>query len=111
VGPLQAASEVFVTPIVLGELLYGFRGGGMGADNRRALRELLESSRVSILSLDEETAETYAIIRDYLRKQGTPVPANDLWIAASAVQHGLRLLTLDEHFGKMPQVLLEQLGA
>ena len=52
-------------------------------------------------------AERYAAIRDYLRKKGTPIPTNDLWIAASAAQHGLKLLCLDRHFKEVPQVLLE----
>ena len=74
------------------------------------MREFLESPRVAILSLDEETAERYAAIRDYLRQQGRPIPVNDLWIAASAAQHGLRLLTLDDHFNSLPQVLVEFLN-
>lgn len=108
-APIQQAAEVFLTPVVIGELLYGFLGGGLEPGNRGLLRELLESPRVDVLSVDEETAERYAVIRDYLRQQGRPIPANDLWIAASAAQHGLRLLTLDDHFKGVPQVLLEYL--
>lgn len=106
-APIQEASEVFLTPVVIGELLYGFLGGGLEGGNRGLLREFLESPRVEVLSVDEETAERYAVIRDYLREQGKPIPANDLWIAASAAQHGLRLLSLDDHFKSVPQVLLE----
>lgn len=108
-APIQEATEVFLTPVVIGELLYGFLGGGLEPGNRRLLREFLASPRVDVLSVDEETAERYAVIRDYLRQQGTPIPANDLWIAASAAQHGLRLLTLDDHFKSVPQVLPEYL--
>jgi predicted nucleic acid-binding protein len=61
------------------------------------------------VTLDGETAERYAGIREYLRQQGKPIPVNDLWIAASAAQHSLRLLTLDHHFKQVPQVLLEYL--
>lgn len=106
-APIQEAAEVFLTPVVIGELLYGFLGGGLEPKNRGLLREFVESPRVAVLSLDEETAERYAVIRDYLRQQGRPIPANDLWIAASAAQHGLRLLTLDDHFRSVPQVLME----
>ena len=106
-APIQEAAQVFLTPVVIGELLYGFLGGGLEPENRGLLREFLESPRVEVLSVDEETAERYAVIRNYLRRQGSPVPANDLWIAASAAQYGLRLLTLDEHFKSVPQVLLE----
>ena len=104
---VQDASEVFLTPVVIGELLFGFLGGRLGLDNRDLLREFVDSPRVAILALDGETAERYAVIRRYLRHQGRPIPVNDLWIAASAAQHSLRLLTLDEHFKHVPQVLLE----
>ncbi len=106
-APIQGASEAFMTPVIIGELLFGFGGGSQAQRNRNLLREFIESPRVAVLSLDEETAERYAVIRDYLRQQGTPVPVNDLWIAASAAQHGLRLLTLDAHFKCMPQALVE----
>jgi tRNA(fMet)-specific endonuclease VapC len=104
---VQDASEVFLTPVVIGELLFGFLGGGLAPQNRDLLREFVESPRVAILAVDGETAERYAVIRSYLRQQGRPIPANDLWIAASAAQHGLRLLTLDDHFKHVPQVLVE----
>ncbi len=106
-APIRQATAVFLTPVVIGELLYGFMGGGLEPGNRGRLRAFLDSPRVDVLTVDEETAERYAFIRDYLRQQGRPIPANDLWIAASAAQHGLRLLTLDDHFKSVPQVLLE----
>jgi predicted nucleic acid-binding protein len=108
-APVQEASGVFVTPVVIGELLYGFAGGGLERQNRERLREFLDSERIDVLSVDEETAERYAVIRDHLRRQGIPIPANDLWIAASAAQHGLVLMTLDSHFKNVPQVLVEYL--
>jgi tRNA(fMet)-specific endonuclease VapC len=107
--PVREASVVFLTPVVIGELLYGFLGGGLAQQNRELLREFLGSERVDVLAVDEETAERYAVIRDHLRRQGVPVPANALWIAASAAQHGLVLMTLDGHFKNVPQVLVEYL--
>lgn len=107
VEPLAEASEIVLTSVVVGELVYGFVGGRLEEQDRRLLREFLESDRVRVVSVDEETAERYAAIRDYLRKKGTPIPTNDLWIAASAAQHGLKLLCLDRHFKEVPQVLLE----
>lgn len=104
---LQEAEQITLTPVVLGELLFGFLGGRLEPKNRRVLRDFLDSPRVSVVGLDEETAERYAVIRNYLRQQGTPIPVNDLWIAASAAQHGLRLLTLDDHFQRVPQALVE----
>lgn len=60
--------------------------------------------------IDEETADRYAVIHDYLRRQGTPVSPNDLWIGASAAQHGLRVVTLDGDFDRMPQVFVSKLA-
>jgi tRNA(fMet)-specific endonuclease VapC len=107
--PVREASDIFLTPVVIGELLYGFRGGGLAEQNRDLLREFLDSERVDVVAVDEETAERYAVIRDHLRREGIPIPANDLWIAASAAQHGLVLMTLDSHFKNVPQVLVEYL--
>jgi tRNA(fMet)-specific endonuclease VapC len=104
---LQEAEQIALTPIVLGELLFGFLGGRAAGENRRLLRDFVDSPRVSILGLDEETTERYAAIRDYVRQHGSPIPVNDLWIAASAAQHGFRLLALDDHFKRVPQILLE----
>ena len=69
------------------------------------LVEFLSTPRVNVYSLDGETSERYAAVWLHLRQQGTPVPTNDLWIAASAMQHGLAVLTADSHFLKIPQVL------
>jgi tRNA(fMet)-specific endonuclease VapC len=105
--PMQEASEIVLTSVVLGELVYGFLGVKLEAQNRSLLREFLESDRVRVVAVDEETAERYAAIRDHLRRKGTPIPTNDLWIAASAAQHGLKLLCLDRHFKEVPQILVE----
>ncbi len=107
--PVREASGVFLTPVVIGELLYGFVGGGLERQNRDLLHDFLDSERVDVLAIDEETAERYAAIRGHLRRQGVPIPANDLWIAASAAQHGLVLITLDSHFKNVPHVLVEYL--
>jgi len=102
---LQGAGEVAVTPIVIGELLAGFTSGRFGEKNRRLLRDFLDTPRVRIINIDSETSERYAAIWSHLRSQGTPIPTNDLWIAASAMQHGLAVLTTDGHFLNVPQVL------
>lgn len=107
---VQEADEIFLCPIVLGELLAGFIIGTREKENRRELDELLGSPRVSVLNLDEETSERYAFIFAALRKQGTPIPTNDIWIAACAMRHGLKILTLDTHFRQIPQVITEILA-
>jgi predicted nucleic acid-binding protein len=77
------------------------------ADERLEKQEFLSSARVQTLVIDEETAERYGAIVSYLRRKGTPIPTNDLWIAASAMQHGLKILTTDKHYAEIPQVITE----
>lgn len=104
---LALADEVCLCPVVIGELLAGFRRGGREEVNRHVLAEFLDLPEVAVLSLDEETSERYAVISDHLRRAGTPIPTNDLWIAAAAMQHGLKILTTDRHFLHVSQVLTE----
>lgn len=105
---VQEASELFLSPIVLGELRSGFLKGARPAENERQLREFLASPRCSVPVIDDETAHRYAAIHAFLRRQGTPVSPNDLWIAASAAEHGLTVITLDGDFDRIPQVLVRK---
>lgn len=104
---MQEADEISLNAIVLGELKAGFRRGRHRESNERDLSEFLTSPRVRALGLDEDTAELYAVIADSLRSAGNPIPTNDLWIAATAMQHGLRILTTDRHFRMVSQVVAE----
>ena len=104
---LQQADEIFINPVILGELLAGFAMGKSEKKNMAILQEFLSSSRVKIINIDEETSERYAVIMNHLRKEGTPIPTNDLWISASAMQHGFKVLTTDSHYLKVPQIITE----
>jgi len=106
---VQEASELFLSPVVLGELRSGFLKGGRQAENEKRLQEFLASPRCSVPAIDDDTAHRYAAIHDYLRGEGTPVSPNDLWIAASAAQHGLTVVTLNGDFDRIPQVLVRKL--
>ena len=101
---IRRADELVLTPIVFGELLAGFRKGNRFQANLDTLREFLASPRARWVPLDDETGDRYSLILDTLRRAGTPVPSNDVWIEASAMQHGLRLLTTDPHYQRIPQI-------
>ncbi|MEW6776044.1 MAG: type II toxin-antitoxin system VapC family toxin [Bdellovibrionota bacterium] len=101
------ADEVHLNAVVLGELRAGFRAGTRRRENERTLLEFLEEGRTKVLPLDEDTADCYAEIFSSLRAAGTPIPTNDLWIAASAMQYGLRLLTTDRHYLRVHQVIVD----
>ena len=104
---LREADEIYLNPVVLGELFAGFVRGGREKKNRDILRDFLASPRVQVAVIDEETAERYTAIITYLWSKGMPLPTNDLWIAATAMQHGLKLITTDSHFRYMPQIIAE----
>jgi tRNA(fMet)-specific endonuclease VapC len=95
---LRLADDIIVPVIVLGELLAGFAHGMKEAENRAELAKFLDASRVRTLAVDDDTARWYAQVYAQLRRAGSPIPANDLWIAAQALQHGLPVLTFDRHF-------------
>ena len=87
-----------INSIVLGELLGGFAVGAREAPNRRDLEQFLDSDRVKLLSVDNSTAGYYATVYRTLKHRGYPIPTNDMWIAATALQHGLALFSYDGHF-------------
>lgn len=104
---LQEADEIYLTPVVLGELRAGFIRSRHRRKNEQELHRFLGSPRVNVLTIDADTAERYAVILTTLRRAGTPIPTNDIWIAACAMQHGLRVLTTDAHYQKVSQVIVD----
>jgi predicted nucleic acid-binding protein len=103
---LRRSREILLPSVVLGELLGGFEVGARSRRNREELRLLLDSPRVRLVSIGEETAERYARIYAALRSAGHPLPTNDLWIAACAMEHGAELVTLDRDFAHVNQILV-----
>jgi predicted nucleic acid-binding protein len=103
---LRGANLIAVSAISIGELLSGFKGGRLDKQNRKELAQFLDSPRVRLLPIDEESAEFYASILDNLKSSGRPIPTNDIWISAAALQHGLPLFSKDKHFEWVPGLIL-----
>ena len=103
---LRSAHEIHLPLIVLAELLAGLSAGMRVEKNRDELARFMASPRVHLLKPDEKTAHHYAEVYAALRKNGVPIPTNDLWIAALARQHRLPLFTRDAHFAAVPGLAL-----
>jgi tRNA(fMet)-specific endonuclease VapC len=101
---LGICEEVWIPLFVFAELKAGFYGGTRQQRNEALLRSLLAKPTVNILIPGRATAERYAQLFVQLKRAGTPVPANDLWIAALAIEHDLLLITRDRHFESIPQL-------
>lgn len=111
VDALRAAHEIHLPLIVLAELLAGFAAGTRAQRNRDELRHFMASPRVHLLKPDEKTAHHYADVYAALRKNGAPIPTNDLWIAALARQHRLPLFSFDAHFAAVPGLVVSNPAA
>lgn len=102
---LARTSAIALPFVVVGELRSGFASGARARANERTLQRFLAKPNVDILFASETTTHHYAAIYAQLRSQGTPIPTNDLWIAALAIEHGLPLVTRDAHFAHIPQLV------
>ena len=96
VAQVGRANQVAIPVIVLGEYRFGIARSRHRSEYERWLEEILSVSRV--LDINEETTIRYAEIRVELKQAGTPIPSNDVWIAALCRQHALPILTRDQHF-------------
>jgi tRNA(fMet)-specific endonuclease VapC len=101
----STAESVFLPFAVVAELRAGFAMGRRSAENERTLRRFLLKPGVAVLYPDDQTSHHYAAAYRQLRHQGTPIPTNDLWIAALVLQHNLALHSRDRHFDHLPQIL------
>ncbi|MEI6564975.1 MAG: type II toxin-antitoxin system VapC family toxin [bacterium] len=104
VESLAHASEIHIPYVTLAELRAGFLCGTVARRNERILIQFLNRPRVHILLPDEATTHHYARVFAQLRAQGTPIPTNDMWIAALVLQHDLQLYSHDGHFSHLPQI-------
>ncbi len=102
---LSVADAVFLPFVVLGELRAGLALGRRSAENERVLQRFLMKDGVRVLYADDQTTHHYARAFRQLRRQGTPIPTNDLWIAALVLQHDLALHDRDAHFDHLPQIV------
>jgi len=92
------SGTILLSPVVLGELIFGFRNGSKFKHNMNELNEFLWNEAVMVAPLGEITSDRYSRIASQLRSQGTPIPTNDIWIAAQTMEHGAELITSDRHF-------------
>ena len=99
-------NEIAVPVIVVGELRAGFSLGNRKAVNEALLQKFLDSPNVSIVSITDRTTSLFAEIYSKLRKNGTPIGTNDIWIAAITLELDSMLLTLDTDFNYVPDLLV-----
>ena len=102
----NSADMIVFSVVSVGELLAGFRAAKDEQKYLKELDEFLYSPRLLLYDIDAETSEFYANIYNELKAAGNPIPTNDIWIAALALQHGIKLLTMDNHFKKVPGLFL-----
>ncbi len=98
---VRRAQRLYLSSIVVGELLYGFRLGRRYRENRSELETFLARERIELVSVTLATADRFGQIMTGLRRQGTPIPTNDVWIAAHAMETGAELLSFDGHFDQV----------
>ena len=103
---MQNGNNLFLTSLVVGELYYGAQKSGKVTENLHRINIFVEEH--IFLPCDLETAQWYGIIRNQLRRKGRPIPNNDIWISALAMQHNLILVTRDSHFNEVESLQVER---
>lgn len=101
---------IYLPSVVLGELYFGFMKGSRQQFNEKKLQQFIGRLRVEIINVNADVARKYAIIYLSLQKKGTKIPINDVWIAASCMEVGGTLLTIDKHFKVVDQIETVILG-
>ena len=108
---VRGATEILMSAVVVGELLYGFRNGSRFDRNVADLRSFLDNPYVSFVPVGSTTAERYSRIAAALRAKGNPIPTNDVWIAAHAMETGADLVSADRHFEVVDGIAWLRLGS
>lgn len=103
---ISLTQKLFVPVVVIGELYYGAYKSNQIARRIAEVKQLEEL--VTILNVTPVTSQLYGEIKQRLYAKGKPIPENDIWIAAIAIEHGLVLITRDKHFEEVEGVVLEQ---
>ena len=98
---IVGAESILFSPIVLGELMFGFRNGTQYKKNIDDLNKFLQHEAVELAQIGDLNSDRYSRIAAQLKRQGTPIPTNDIWIAAQTIEHGAELITSDRHFEKI----------
>ena len=101
VNMILQADRILFSPVVLGELMFGFRNGTRFIENMAALNSFLEHESVRLVEVGTITSDRYSRIATQLKQQGTPIPSNDIWIAAQSMEHGAELISFDQHFNRI----------
>lgn len=101
VGIIVNAESILFSPVVLGELMFGFRSGTRFKENMEDLDKFLQHEVVELVQIGKITSDRYSRIAIQLKRQGTPIPTNDIWIAAQTMEHGAELISSDQHFEKV----------
>ena len=102
---VHGAEEILMSAVVVGEQLFGFRQGQRFEQNVIELRSFLERPYVSFVPVGPVTADRYSRIMTALKAKGRPIPTNDVWIAAHAMETGADLVSADRHFGYVDQIV------
>jgi len=108
---IVTADLVLMSTIVIGELYFGFFGGTKFNQNKSQLESFLGKSNIQIVGITLETAEIFGEIQNELKSRGKPIPINDVWIAAQAIEAGAKLVTFDAHFQNVTGLRLWSLVA
>ena len=106
VNEIAKTQDIFIPAIVVGELFYGANKSGRPQENSQRIDEFVSDN--VILHCDAKTARLYGEIKSKLQKKGLPIPENDIWIAAIAVQHNLTLISRDKHFKEVDGLSLKK---